>query len=107
MKNMKMYNKLVRDRIPEHIEQAGKKFLVHAAEKESLKAYALRKLQEEVAEFIENPSAEEAADVMEIFHYVCDQHDLRDATIMAQTVSKRITHGAFDRGLVLCWVEDK
>lgn len=103
--NMKIYDKLIRDKIPEIIEADGKKFIVHATEGESLKSYALRKLQEEVQEFIENPCAEEAADVMEIFHFICQQYGIRDSEVAAQTISKRVQRGGFDRGLVLCWAE--
>ena len=53
----KLYYKLVRDRIPEIIEEAGKKFSVSQMRGERLESYAMRKLQEEVQEFVEYPCA--------------------------------------------------
>ena len=50
------YDKLVRDNIPTHIQQKGEsvftRSLIDAAEKEM---YAVRKIQEELGEFLSNP----------------------------------------------------
>ena len=43
----KEYDKLVRDRIPEIIEEAGKSARVFQVSGNSLRAYALKKLREE------------------------------------------------------------
>ena len=102
----KIYQKLVRDRIPEIIEKDGKEFSVHQVKGDRLKDYAMKKLQEEVQEFVEDPCAEEAADIMEIFHFICQRIGLKDSEIMAQTTSKRILRGGFEMGYVLEWVED-
>ena len=60
MKDRTLHYKLVRDRIPEIIEEAGKTHQTTILEGEALKDAAFRKLQEEVMEFVENPCAEEA-----------------------------------------------
>jgi len=103
----KIYQKLVRDRIPEIIEEAGKEFSVCQVRGDRLKDYAMKKLQEEVQEFVEIPSAEEAADIMEIFHFICTRLGIKDSEIMAQTASKRIIRGGFEMGYVLEWVEEE
>ena len=72
-----------------------------------LKNYAMKKLQEEVQEFVEDPCAEEAADIMEIFHFICDRAGIKDSEIMAQSTSKRIERGGFEMGYILEWVADK
>ena len=71
----KLYYKLVRDRIPEVIEEAGKEFSVSQADSSSLRDYAMKKLREEVSEFIEDPCAEEAADILEILDFICRRED--------------------------------
>ena len=106
MKVKKIYQKLVRDRIPEIITEAGKDFSVTQVRGDRLKDYAMKKLQEEVQEFVENPCAEEAADIMEIFHFVCNRLGIKDSEIMAQTTSKRILRGGFEMGYILEWVEE-
>ena len=103
----KIYQKLVRDRIPEIITEAGKDFSVTQVRGDRLRDYAMKKLQEEVQEFVENPCAEEAADIMEVFHFVCQRAGIKDSEIMAQTTSKRILRGGFEMGYILEWVEDQ
>ena len=103
----KIYQKLVRDRIPEIITEAGKDFSVTQVRGDRLKDYAMKKLQEEVQEFVENPCAEEAADIMEIFHFVCNRMGIKDSEIMAQSTSKRILRGGFEMGYILEWVEEE
>lgn len=103
----KIYQKLVRDRIPEIIEKDGKKFSVSQMRGQRLRDYAMKKLQEEVQEFVENPCAEEAADIMEVFHFVCNRMGIKDSEIMAQTTSKRILRGGFEMGYILEWVEEE
>jgi predicted house-cleaning noncanonical NTP pyrophosphatase (MazG superfamily) len=107
MKVKKIYQKLVRDRIPEIIEKDGKDFSVCQMRGERLKDYGMKKLQEEVQEFVENPCAEEAADIMEIFHFVCNRMGIKDSEIMAQSTSKRIMRGGFEMGYILEWVEEE
>ena len=102
----RIYQKLVRDRIPEIIERDGKIFSVCQVQDDHLRDYAMKKLQEEVQEFIEDPCAEEAADIMEIFHFICGRMGIKDSEVRAQTTSKRITHGGFEMGYILEWVEE-
>ena len=103
----KIYQKLVRDRIPEIITEAGKEFSISRVRGARLRDYAMKKLQEEVQEFIENPCADEAADIMEIFHFICDHLGIRDNQVVAQTTAKRITRGGFEQGIILEWVEEE
>ena len=106
MKVKKIYQKLVRERIPEIITEAGKDFSVTQMRGDRLKDYAMKKLQEEVREFVENPCADEAADIMEVFHFICSRHGIKDSEIMAQSTSKRLLRGGFEMGYILEWVEE-
>jgi predicted house-cleaning noncanonical NTP pyrophosphatase (MazG superfamily) len=103
----KHYNKLVRDRIPEIIKEDGKSCICHPVEGDTLKSYAKKKMREEIEEFLADPCAEEAGDVMEIFHFLCDLYEVRDSQIMASSTAKRVTRGGFNKGLVLSWVIEK
>lgn len=101
-----LHRKLVRDRIPEIIEEAGKTHQTTIIDGEDLRSAALKKLQEEVMEFVENPCAEEAADIMEILHFICEHEGIRDAQVMAAVTVKRVERGGFDMGYFLEWVEE-
>jgi predicted house-cleaning noncanonical NTP pyrophosphatase (MazG superfamily) len=103
----KLYYKLVRDRIPEIITEAGKEHQVHQVTGARLIDCALRKLQEEVMEFVEDPCAEEAADIREILDFICERQGIREPTIKAARICKRATRGSFDMGFFLEWVEEE
>lgn len=60
------YKKLVRDKIPEIIKSSGSVPIFHTLNEEGYKQELIKKLGEEVLEFIEKPSLEERADIAEV-----------------------------------------
>lgn len=66
--NIKTYNKLVRDRIPEIIESEGKKCLYEVLGDFEYLVALDAKLEEEVAEYREDRSVEELADMLEVIY---------------------------------------
>ena len=64
---MVVYNKLVRDKIPNILQDVGKSFRIHVAGDKEFKESIIRKFEEELLEFRESPSLEEAADIYEVF----------------------------------------
>lgn len=103
----KFYDKLVRDRIPEVIDKAGKTSRVYQLDGDTLRTYAFEKLREEVEEFVADPCAEEAADILEILDFICNREGIKPRTITAEKVAKHVSRGGFEKGLLLEWVEDK
>ena len=94
--------KLVRDYIPEIIEADGKWCLtrkVHGVDEHMV--MLKEKIVEESQEFIENPSYEEAADLVEVVKTLCYLNDLEWGDVLRAAVKKQETHGGFYKGIVL------
>lgn len=66
----KIYNKLVRDRIPEIIEASGKTCAIEILSDERYPEMLDAKLNEELAEYQESKSLEELADLLEVIRAV-------------------------------------
>lgn len=98
---MKTYNKLVRDKIPQVIEAAGKKFDVRKAKKEEHYKLLETKLQEEVNEFLEDKNLEELADVMEVLFGLAENLGYSEEDLMKKRLQKKEERGGFKDGIVL------
>ncbi len=68
---MKVYNKLVRDKIPEIIEADGKTCKTRILGDEEYLAALGEKRNEEVAEYQKDKNLEEMADVLEVLQAIC------------------------------------
>jgi predicted house-cleaning noncanonical NTP pyrophosphatase (MazG superfamily) len=66
MAKTKIYNKLVRDKIPNVITMDGKKAKTRVLNEDEYLAELTKKLAEEVKEFQKEPSIEELADIKEV-----------------------------------------
>jgi predicted house-cleaning noncanonical NTP pyrophosphatase (MazG superfamily) len=92
---MKTYNKLVRDRIPEIIEENGDECVTHIADGEEFKEKLHEKLVEEVEEFLCQPSEEELADILEVIDALVDLHEFDREVVEKKRVQKRDARGGF------------
>ena len=64
----KIYNKLVRDRIPEIIERDGKRCLIETLSEEAYITALDKKIGEELSEYLSEPCLEELADLTEVIY---------------------------------------
>lgn len=65
-----IYNKLVRDKIPEIIEQDGKRCLTETLSEEAYILALDKKIGEELSEYLSEPCLEELADLTEVIYSV-------------------------------------
>ena len=69
---MPVHNKLVRDKIPEIIENTGKTAYSHILTEEEYIAELDKKLNEECAEYQADKSLEELADMLEVMYAIAE-----------------------------------
>lgn len=98
---MKTYNKLVRDKIPQVIEAAGKKFDIKIADKEQHYKLLEDKLKEEVNEFLTDKNLEELADVMEVLVGLSNVMGYSEEDLFKKREEKKNERGGFDKGIIL------
>lgn len=98
---MKTYNKLVRDKIPEIIEDDGKKCDTEIASKDEHYELLKKKLIEETEEFIEDENLEELADVMEVIFSLAESLGYEEKDLINKREEKREERGGFREGIVL------
>lgn len=101
MKNEKIHNKLVRDKIPEVIERTGKKFSTHIAGELEYKEELFKKVYEELEEFKENPCAEEMADIFEVLEGLVKAYNIEMNDVFDIKEEKARERGAFDEKIIL------
>ena len=95
----KLFDKLVRDRIPEIIKDNGKSCKFRVADQEEFRSKLIEKLLEETIEFIDNPSVEELADIQEVVDSL--QKEFHWPSLRAAAEFKRVTRGSFQDKIVL------
>jgi predicted house-cleaning noncanonical NTP pyrophosphatase (MazG superfamily) len=99
------YDKLVRDRIPEIIEQEGETTVTHIADDAEYERRLREKLDEEVAEFEESSEIEELADVLEVVYAICASREIDQEALEQRRQGKADARGTFSNRIVLEHVE--
>ena len=94
--------KLVRDYIPEIIEESGSWCLTRSVHGPDEHMVMLKeKIEEEAQEFIENPCYEEAADMLEVIKAFCYLNNLEFDVVISTAQNKQEERGGFSRGIIL------
>jgi predicted house-cleaning noncanonical NTP pyrophosphatase (MazG superfamily) len=97
----KVYNKLVRDKIPAIIKASGSDCEYHIAMDDELEHSLLNKLREEVEEFIEKPSVEEMADIQEVIWRIQEIFDITEHDVLDTMRRKTKERGSFHKNYIL------
>ena len=91
----RVYNKLVRDRIPEIIKNDGNEPVIRIMEKEEYKHSLFEKLVEEINEFRDDESIEELCDVLEVIEALKEVLGYSNEVISVIKNKKQVSNGAF------------
>ncbi len=98
---MKIYNKLIRDKIPEIIQADGCEFDSHIADKKEYTNELEKKLLEEVCEYLKDKNIEELADVLEVLFALAENLGHTEEDLIAERNTKRDTRGGFKEKIIL------
>lgn len=100
-----VYNKLVRDKIPDRIRAQGGQPKTHIAGDDEFRRLLRRKLDEEVQEFIAAPTdqaqSEELADVLEVIWALAASLHIRPFELEGLRAEKLASHGGFSERIIL------
>ena len=100
--------KLVRDYIPDIIEDSGKSCKWHWVSDHKEHMHFLKlKMLEETCEFIDNPCLEEAADMLEVVRTFIELNGFDLDTAMKVSRDKSDQRGGFKAGVILDEVIDE
>ena len=100
-----VYNKLVRDRIPEIIAAAGDRPTTRVLDEAEYIAELRRKLVEEVEEFNTSDDAEELVDILEVVFDLASQMGLDQKQLDKLRNAKKEQRGGFEAKVFLIHTE--
>lgn len=103
---MTIQNKLVRDKIPEIIENTGKTAYCHILAEEEYLSELDKKLNEECAEYQADKSLEELADMLEVMYAIAEARGYSLEELENVRAEKAIKRGGFKDRIFLEKVED-
>lgn len=95
------YNKLVRDKIPEIIEENGGIPISRILDDKEYKKCLDEKLIEEVKEYLKDDNEEELADVYEVFINILKYKGIELKKLEELALEKRLKRGGFDKKIYL------
>lgn len=98
---MKIYDKLVRDRIPEIIEASGNKCEIEVVSDEVALEYLYKKLNEEVGELLEDKNLDEIADCLEVLFAIAAKYGYSEDEVLGRRNEKKLNRGGFEDNLIL------
>ncbi len=101
------YNKLVRDKIPQIIEEDGKTAMVETLGSKDYKKLLDSKLEEELQEYLSSDSTEELADLVEVIYAILKYKGIDIETFESIRIKKADERGAFEKRLLLKEVLEK
>lgn len=104
---MKEFNKLVRDKIPEIIENNGEVAKIIILDSEEYIQELNIKLKEEVNEYLEDNNVEEIADIIEVLLAILKYKNIEYSEFEKLRMNKVEKRGAFDKRIFLEKTYDK
>jgi predicted house-cleaning noncanonical NTP pyrophosphatase (MazG superfamily) len=96
-----IYDKLVRDKIPEIIEKSGKQCEIEILSDEKYLEMIDKKLDEELAEYHKDKNLEELADLLEVIYAATKARGYSIEELEKVRAEKAEKRGGFDKKILL------
>lgn len=96
-----IYNKAIRDKIPEIIKKDGYSCSVKTLSDEEFLAELEKKLSEEITEYQNNKNPEELADILEIIYRIAKLRGISKEELEKIRSKKEKERGGFEKNLFL------
>jgi len=103
---VKIYNKLVRDKIPDIIAASGKKAGLRILSDDEYVRALDDKLREEVKEYLDSGDLEELADISEVLDAIREARGYTEADFICVKKKKSVERGGFSGRIFLTEVTD-
>lgn len=104
---MKIYNKLVRDKIVDIIESDGRTAKYRTLDNNEYRQELNKKLQEEVKEYLEDNNVEELADIVEVIYGILGSMNISAQEFEKIRLSKKEEKGGFEKRIYLEEAEEQ
>ncbi|MEZ7890506.1 MAG: nucleoside triphosphate pyrophosphohydrolase [Candidatus Wallbacteria bacterium] len=98
---MPVYNKIVRDKIPDIIRNEKRNCNIKILSDKDAVNLLSQKILEEADEFLKEPSKEEMADIFEILHSIIKKYNWTYDEIEKIRINKANKNGSFDKNIFL------
>ena len=96
-----IYNKLVRDKIPEIIKNQKEIPNTRILDEEEYPIHLEMKLEEEIEEYRQNHDLEELADILEVLYALCESDGHSIEELQAMQKKKQDERGGFTKRIFL------
>ena len=102
---VEIYNKAIRDKIPEIIEQSGRRSKIKILSDEEFIRELEKKLTEEIDEYSNSKSIEELIDIIEVVYRITELRGISLDKLEGLRINKKNERGGFSKNLFLIQVE--
>lgn len=103
---IRVYNKAIRDNIPEIIIESGSEPTVEILSDENFLEELEKKLDEEIKEYKESKKVEELCDLIEIAYRIAELKGITEDQLNHRRNKKNIKRGKFENNLFLVQVKE-
>ena len=108
--NRVFYQKLIRDKIPERMDENGAQYEIQTLTETAFEKALLQKLKEEAEEVIKSESKEESvkelADLLDVIEAIKEQKNISQTEIIEAQEKAFAQKGGFKKRLFLLWTEE-